>query len=261
MKFGVDISRWQKGFNLDTAIAEGVQYAIIKAGGSDDGRYKDGQFEKFYEECKKRGLPVGAYYFGKDMNTTDAKKSAEHFLGLLKGKQFELPVYYDVEGAMVQLGKNALTAVVETFCATVERAGYYTGIYSSLSFFNNSMNDEQLKKYTHWVASWGTAKPTLRSGADASLWQFGGETNKIRGNKVAGMTCDQDYLYVDFETAIKKAGLNGFPKIQEPEKQTIHCIVEAGDTLSAISEKYGVPVDEIVKNNNLIKPGDKLFIK
>lgn len=261
MEFGIDISRWQKGFNFDAAIAEGVRFVILKAGGSDSGRYKDGQFDQFYNTCKAKGIPVGAYYFGKDMSTGEAQKSAEHFLGLLQGKQFELPVYYDVEGAMVKINKNTLTAIVETFCSTVEKAGYYTGIYSSQSFFNNNMNDVQLKKYTHWVASWGTGKPSLRSGASVDLWQFGGETNKIRTNKVAGVTCDQDYLYIDFAKIIKKAGLNGFPKQQEPEKQVIYCIVEAGDTLGAISERYGIPVDDIVKNNNLIKPGDKLFIK
>jgi GH25 family lysozyme M1 (1,4-beta-N-acetylmuramidase) len=31
--FGIDISRYQKGMNLANAKADGVQFAIIKAGG------------------------------------------------------------------------------------------------------------------------------------------------------------------------------------------------------------------------------------
>ena len=46
------------------------------------------------------------------------------------------------------------------------------------------------------------------------MWQFGGETNKIRTNKVAGVVCDQNYAYKDYPTQIKNAGLNGFKKSQ-----------------------------------------------
>ena len=47
------------------------------------------------------------------------------------------------------------------------------------------------------------------------MWQFGGETNKIFSNKVAGVTCDQDYVYKDYPLIIRNAGLNGFKK-QKP---------------------------------------------
>lgn len=36
-KFGIDISHWQGDFNMAQAKAEGVEFAIIKAGGADDG--------------------------------------------------------------------------------------------------------------------------------------------------------------------------------------------------------------------------------
>ena len=49
--YGVDVSRWQKGFDLNYAIAEGFNYAIIKAGGADAGFYKDSQFENFYQQA------------------------------------------------------------------------------------------------------------------------------------------------------------------------------------------------------------------
>ena len=44
------------------------------------------------------------------------------------------------------------------------------------------------------------------------MWQFGGETNKIRTNKVAGVTCDQDYCYKDYPSIMRDYGLNGFGK-------------------------------------------------
>lgn len=261
--FGIDISRWQGDYNLALAKQEGVTFVIIKAGGSDvaSGRYVDSQFENNYKKCKELGLPCGAYYFGGDKTLEDAKASAEHFLRLLKDKQFEYPVYYDVEGTMVtSTNKTMLTNIVDAFCSTVEKAGYYTGIYSSLSFFNSNMIDSNLKRYTHWVACWSKNKPSLKSGAAVDLWQFGGETNVIRSNKIAGVTCDQDYAYVDFPTIIKNVGLNGFPKHINPENQVTYHIVKEGETITQVANKYGMSVDELVKKNNLINLGDKLIV-
>ena len=89
--------------------------------------------------------------------------------------------------------------------------------------FNSEMNDGELTRYSHWVARWGKSKPAPSSGAETQMWQFGGETNLIRSNKINGQTCDQDYCYVDYPAKIKTAGLNGYAKCQEepvPVKKT-----------------------------------------
>ena len=40
--FGIDTSRWQGNFDFKSAKNnEGVDFAIIKAGGADDGLYED----------------------------------------------------------------------------------------------------------------------------------------------------------------------------------------------------------------------------
>lgn len=52
------------------------------------------------------------------------------------------------------------------------------------------------------------------------MWQFGGSTNLIRDNKIAGVVCDQDYCYVDYPSAIKSLGLNNFPKQTSEPVQT-----------------------------------------
>ena len=66
--FGIDISNYQRGMNLAQAKAEGVQFAVLKAGGADGGGsfpyYKDKSFENFYASACANGIPVGAYYFG-----------------------------------------------------------------------------------------------------------------------------------------------------------------------------------------------------
>lgn len=206
-KFGIDISKWQGDFPLSSAVAQdGVTFAIIKCGGSDNGVYTDKQFENNYRKCKEAGINVGAYWFSKALSVEEAKRDAEYTYKLLKGKQFDLPIYIDVENkTQLGIGKDKLTAVIDAYCSYLEKLGYFVGIYSSSSFFKTYMNDDYLKKYAHWIAAWGTNKPD-----GAGIWQFGGETNRIRSNKIQGMTVDQDYLYVDYPTVIKNKKLNGY---------------------------------------------------
>lgn len=213
-KFGIDVSHWQGDFNFARAKSnEGVEFAIIKAGGGDAGLYKDSKFETNYKKCEDCGLPKGAYFYGNAKSVAEAKKEAEYFISILSGKKYEYPVFYDVEGRMITDNDSAtLTEIVKAFCSTMEAAGYWVGIYSSESFFNSEMNDGELTRYSHWVARWGKSKPAPSSGAETQMWQFGGETNLIRSNKINGQTCDQDYCYVDYPAKIKAAGLNGYSK-------------------------------------------------
>lgn len=211
-KFGIDISRWQGDFNLSDAINEGVEFAILKIGGGDDGIYADKKFNYYYAQAKKLKLPIGCYFFGQAMTKDQAIQEANAWVSLMQGKQFEYPVFYDVEAKMLQLPADKLTDIILTVCGIVESVGYWVGIYSSIDFFNHNMQDERLVNYSHWVASWGINKPSLLRGGETQLWQFGGETNKIRSNKICGQTVDQNYSYMDFPSLIKAAGLNGYNK-------------------------------------------------
>lgn len=95
--FGIDISHWQGDMSIEQARNErGVRFAIIKAAGADDGKYKDSKFENYYAQCKAIGLPVGAYYYGNAKSVAEAEQEADHFLSVIAGKQFEYPIYYDV---------------------------------------------------------------------------------------------------------------------------------------------------------------------
>lgn len=202
--FGIDVSKWQGNFDFSKAKKEGITFAILKAGGSDAGRYKDKKFDTYYAECERLNIPVGAYYFGKDKTIEDANKSAEHFVKLLRGKRYHLPVYYDVEGAMLSINRTLLTQIIIAFCSKVASYGYKVGIYTSQSVFNNQVDDKQLLNYSHWIARWSKSEPgKLKSGANMDVWQYGGTQNFIRSNKIAGVTCDQDYCYINFELNVE----------------------------------------------------------
>lgn len=212
--FGIDISTYQKGINLSQAKNEGVKFAILRAGftgyGTGVSKNKDSQFETFYNQCKSLGIPVGAYWFSCATSYEKGRAEAEYmYNNCLKGKQFEYPIYIDVEDShwQAKAGRNAVTQAIKGFCEYLEAKGYYVGIYANSNWFRNYMNTNELTRYDKWIANWGTAKPST---PEAGLWQFGGETNRIRSNKVAGYTVDQNYAYKDFPAIMKAKGLNGF---------------------------------------------------
>lgn len=260
--FGIDVSSHQGNFNFQKAMNEGVKFAILRAGYTGTlSKGKDSKFERNYKTCKNLGLPVGAYYYSKFTTVAKAKEEATYFVKLLKDKKIEYPVYLDIEdGKQKKVSRRILTDGVKAFCDILEDAGYYVGIYSSKSFFEDYLYDNELGNYDHWIAQWNK---TCTYEDKFGMWQFGGETNKIRTNKVAGVVCDQDYAYKDYPAIMKKNGLNGYkkeaPKTVETIKYFKKCTIKNGsivDTLKSIG------VDSSFANRKKIAKanGIKLYV-
>lgn len=198
--FGIDISKWQGDFNMKQAKAEGVEFAIIKVGGGDNSLYGDKRFEENVSKCLENKIPFGCYFYGNAKTVKQAEDEANFCLFLMEDYHFDLPVFYDVEGSMLNNDRNCLTEIVKTFCSIIKRNGYLSGIYASESVYNNKLNDNELGEFYHWVAKWSTHEPKLNSGNTIDLWQFGGETNLLKDNHIAGVVCDQDYCYMALST-------------------------------------------------------------
>lgn len=223
-KFGIDLSHHNAGINFDTLKNAGVEFAILRAGftGYGDGvsKAKDTQFDNFYNQCKAQGIGVGAYWFS-CANTYQKGVDEANFMyeNCLKGKQFDYPIYIDVEDDtggrkwLKNAGKEAITDGIIGFCETLENKGYYVGIYANLDWFNNWINQNRIKDYDKWLAAWMSNKPSTYLGN--RMWQFGGETNRIRSPYLAGQIVDQDYCYYDYPSIIKN-GFNGYPKNTQP---------------------------------------------
>lgn len=254
-KFGIDISRFQGMFNLTQAKAEGVQFVIARVGGADDPKlhfYKDRYFENFYQQSRNLNMPCGCYYLFNAYDQEEAILEAQHFLELIKGKKFEYPICLDIEGAVLTQPKENLIQNVIACADYLEKAGYFVALYASASPFNNCLNDARLDRFTYWVASYTKKQPTLSRNRSVAIWQYGGgSANYLRSKIVAGVVCDQNFSYVDFPPIIISAGLNGYVK------ERTH-VVARGETLTEISIKEDVPVDDIVEKNSLIYPGQIL---
>lgn len=204
---GIDISHWQGAIDWAKVKAAGIQFAIIKSGGSDAGFYTDPRWEENYKGAKANGIAVGAYYFVGPgcISVADGQADAERFLAQLKGKQFEYPVYIDVEATPASKKAGATEAVI-AFCRAMEAGGYYAGIYSSTySGFRDRLDDSKLTPFTHWVAQYAS-KCTY--GGSYGIWQYSssGQVNGISGR------VDMDVSYQDFPSIIKAGGFNGYAK-------------------------------------------------
>lgn len=197
---GIDISHWNGNINFQRVKNAGIQFVIIKAGGSDSGNgYKDSMFETNYTKAKAAGLYVGTYYFvGKQFITkengiADAKK----FYDIIKGKTFTMPVCLDLE-ATSPANKTGATEATVAFCDYMESLGYYATIYSSTdSGFQERLDCSKLTAFDKWVASWKSTKPTYPD--SFGMWQYSskGNVDGIEGN------VDLDYAYKDYPSIIK----------------------------------------------------------
>ena len=125
MKKGIDVSRWQGEIDWKAVKTSGIEFVILKAGGSDAGFYIDAKFEQYFTGAKAAGLPVGAYYYvGKYcISREDGIADAKRFLEIIKNKLFEYPVYIDLEETSPASRSGATDACIG-FCETMEKAGY-----------------------------------------------------------------------------------------------------------------------------------------
>lgn len=178
---GIDVSYCQTGVDYKKVKASGIGAVIIRAGYGREVSQKDTQFEKHYAGAKAVGLKIGAYWFSYAESVSDAVTEAKACLACIKGKKFDMPIYFDMEVSwQTKLGKKTLTAMCKAFCDTIEQAGYKSGSYANPNWYSNYLDYSGLRaKYSIWLAQWAS---THSLGCD--VWQYSdqGKVNGISGN-------------------------------------------------------------------------------
>ena len=167
---GIDVSVFQGNIDWQKVKNSGIDFAIIRCGyGSDFTEQDDSKWQRNVSECERLGIPYGVYLYSYANTTAKARSEAQHVLRLLKGHTPTYPVYYDLEDKTVaDAGKAAIINYADIFCSTIEANGYKAGIYASLGWWNDILNDARLSKYEKWVAQW-YSECTYKG--DYRLWQ------------------------------------------------------------------------------------------
>lgn len=245
----IDVSRYQGDIDWQQVKADGVKGAILKTVSTNytqfGGLYIDPYFEKNYAECKRLGIPVGAYYYTYAQDKAYADRELALFKKAITGKTFELPLVVDVEDNLLKpLSASALTDLVEYAAKTIESWGCYAMVYTYLNYQNTQLDMARLEKYDLWLAAYRNVRPTAPK---HSIWQYS-STGKVKG--ING-NVDLNHCYKDFAAIIKNAGLNGFGKTEtektETEKQLFGKIEQLEKDLEAETEIAQARAEEIEK--------------
>ncbi len=187
---------------------------------------KDAVFEDNIVKLKKAGVPVGAYYFTIAFNKLMADKEINFIKSVLTRFKWELPFYLDVEGQKnskpwTNLSGADRAAHSAYILQAIEDAGYYVGIYSSKHGFTSKWLDmSKLTSFDKWVAQY-YYKCTY-SGT-FNMWQYSSKEKASEYKLTKGTYVDINNAYVDFETIIKRKGLNGFSNEAPEEENVIVC--------------------------------------
>lgn len=183
---GIDVSKWNGRIDWKKVKKAGIDFCIIRTGYS---KTVDHKFKYNIEEAIENGLQIGVYHFSYATTNAKAKEEAEFCLELIKPyrKYITLGVWFDYEYDSVSYSrrygvyptKKSVTSLAKTFCSTVEKNGYSTGIYTNLDFSSNYFTKEVLNKYPTWIAVWGK----MNYHGKYVMWQYtdSGRVDGIHG--------------------------------------------------------------------------------
>ena len=155
--YGVDVSE----HNTDINVSK-YDFVIIRAC---YGENTDKKFESFVKACESANIPYGVYVYDYALNDDEAKNEAEYVLNLIKDKNIQMGVWFDMEDADGYKKKNGVltkercTNSCKIFCDILKSKGYYTGVYTSTSWIETYVDTE----YPLWIANWGTNDGNIQS--------------------------------------------------------------------------------------------------
>ena len=203
----IDVSKHNGAIDWIKVRSSGVDGVIIRAGFGKVASQKDIMFEANYRGAAEAGLHIGAYWYSYAVSAAEAVQEANAFLECIRGKKFDLPLYFDIEEeTQVRLGKKICTEIAEAFCQTIENAGYFIGVYSFDSFFATNLDAKIPERYSCWTARVDGKSP--QSCSSYGMWQYSwkGSVTGVHGN------VDMNECYKNFPSIIIGAGLNGYGK-------------------------------------------------
>ena len=254
---GLDVSEFQGEVDWERVKSAGCQFAMLRAGYGFD--TVDQQFRRNAAECRRLGLPIGAYWFCYAVSPETALREAEGCLRTISDFRLEYPVCYDIEQASAAYAEGEGTMwtaslaqqIVRAFLSRIEEEGYFAMFYTNRNFLNTYLSGSLRQRYALWYARYAPAF----DGTDCGIWQYTSE-GRVPG---IGGDVDLDISYVDYPSVIRSAGLNHLRRkrtrhVPAPAADYITYVIQPGDTLSGIAQRYGTTAERLAQLNNLSDP-------
>lgn len=203
---GIDVSKWNEEINWNQVKTTDVDYAIIRCGyGQDYSSQDDPYWKTNADACEKLGIPFGTYLYSYATTVDAAKSEAQHVLRLVEGYDLDYPIFYDLEEQSVRdkLSKTEIAAIAQTFCDTIESAGYDVAIYANKDWFTNYLTDSRFDQWDKWVAQYNSR---CTYDGEYIMWQCtdSGTVNGINGvvdiNFEFGAESEPELVIIDGNT-------------------------------------------------------------
>ena len=191
--FGLDVSKWQGRINYEKVSSAGVDFVMIKVGGTngiDGDYYVDPKFKENIEGFLEQKIPVGVYFYSYANSIEKAKADALWVMEQIKDYDVTLPIAFDWENwssfNKFGISFKTLSDCADTFIKTLEKHGYKGVLYSSKNYLEKIWNTNG---HDVWLAHY--TDKTDYSG-EYIMWQMtsGGVIPGITEN-----TVDVDILY------------------------------------------------------------------
>ena len=259
----IDVSEHNGLIAWNEVKASGINGAIIRAGygrSGDDERFEDNILGAIGAGIKYIGVYWFSYAYTEDMATREAIYCNER---IEKYKEWlNLGVFFDWEYDSMNYAKKfgvyptkyLITEMNLIFCEEMEKFGYEAGYYLNWDYKLNYIDCSKLSKYRKWFAWYNLNLEEF----DCFIWQYTscGHVEGVPGNVDVNELLQ---LVPDLPDEPEEP-----QKEDEPTGSTTY-IVQSGDTLSEIAQKFNTTVAKIAADNNiknvdLIYPGQKLII-
>ena len=187
----IDVSEWNGDINFSKVKNAGITCVILRAGYGKDPNQEDNKFNEYYRQAKAAGLNVGAYWYSYATSVDAAKAEVRNCMKTIRGKEFDLPVFLDVEEyRQAVLPRRTFTDIISTFCDGVKGYGFDVGMYSAKSMLvDSAYPDELASKYLIWMAAPNNSYNELPPFVDIHQYSWKGKVDGI-SEKV-----DMNYIY------------------------------------------------------------------
>ncbi len=194
---GIDVSEWNNILDYSILKNQGIEFAIIRTGYGRDITQKDKLFENHYNGFTKNNIKLGCYHYSYATSIENAKKEYEVCYNIIKDKNFDLPIFYDLEDETVlKLGRIEITQIAIDFIKYMNSKGIKAGIYANKNWFINYIDIDKIIEIGGyiWLAEW-SEKITLNK--KINFWQY---TSKSTYNGIQGKVDGDEIIEYKIET-------------------------------------------------------------
>ena len=192
-RLGIDVSFYNEQINWQAVKAQGVDFAIIRAGGRTWEKgllYYDSMAQEYLSKAQAAGVKTGVYFYSTATTELEAVQEATLALEVVNGRSLDLPIFIDMEysgmypdGRADKLDMASRVAILNAFCQTIVNGGYQAGVYSGEYFYNDNIDFNSISQYNIWLANYSSDNKLPGYAHRYDMWQFtdSGQVNGING--------------------------------------------------------------------------------